>query len=68
MILKPDAWYSASFSRFESPVDLNDSQTLESAIPYSPLFESPVDLNDSQTVRNRRMVTRMFESPVDLND
>ena len=36
---------------FESPVDLNDSQTSTALTIVGRMFESPVDLNDSQTLQ-----------------
>ena len=58
---------SVNSYEFESPVDLNSSQTIKKAIVVIGMFESPVDLNSSQTCLRRDHEQIKFESPVDLN-
>ena len=50
MILKHASEVTSLPYQFESPVDLNDSQTEAVKRRLRGRFESPVDLNDSQTL------------------
>ena len=68
MILKHASEVTSLPYQFESPVDLNDSQTEAVKRRLRGRFESPVDLNDSQTPTVLFVLHTKFESPVDLND